>query len=105
MKKMNATRRANAALAKTLRELARRQKICRVFGLSFTCNAVENACNAEVRAAYEATFGFSPTFGYRGAYEGNEIELWTQFHDDERNDIRVLLLCFAAAMAETGDLL
>ena len=65
------------------------------FGGGFTCCAVERLCGRAVRAGYADVFLFDRFGG------GNEQELWDS--DDYRN-IRILCLCFAAAMAETGDL-
>lgn len=68
----------------------------------FTCTEIDKIFGykapamSPVRGAYAEVFEFDPKIG------GNEIELW---HFSDLQNIRVLMLCFAAAMAETGDLL
>jgi hypothetical protein len=63
----------------------------------YTCNAIESILGLDVREAYKETFGLRNI----GEPQGNEQRLW-----NARNaqDLRVLMLSFAAAMAETGDL-
>lgn len=55
----------------------------------FTCNATR-------------ALGIDAHIAYRAIVAGNEPELWS---DPDCPSIRVVMLCFAAAMAETGDLL
>ena len=55
----------------------------------FTCNAIAD------------TLGFKAKQDYKSAFAIEELDLWRQ---PDCPSIRVLLLCFAAAMAETGDL-
>lgn len=57
----------------------------------FTCNRVGEIGSPD-RVRYEEAFGLA---GY------NQVKLW---HAKNCMSIRVLLLCFAAAMVETGDL-
>ena len=64
----------------------------------FTCNAVGNRCGRDIEDAYADIFGFA---FYKSG--GNEDILWNMC-DVNMRDMRVLLLCFAAALAETGDL-
>lgn len=63
--------------------------------ITFTCNAVESFVGEELRQSYEQAFGFDKE------KNRNERELWKSRHV---TDLRALMLCFAAAMAETGDL-
>lgn len=62
---------------------------------TFTCNAVGAALGRKIRDQYEALF-----FSRDG--RGDELDLW---HAEDCPSIRVVLLCLAAAMVETGDLL
>lgn len=64
-------------------------------GMDFTCNRVLFKLGREAEAAYKALYEFD-----RGEW-GNEFELWDL--PDQAN-VRVLMLCFAAALAEAGDL-
>ena len=61
------------------------------FGHCFTCNAVSKALGWDAERAYRAAYDT----------QSNEHDLWRQ---PDCPSIRVLMLCFAAAMAETGDL-
>lgn len=63
----------------------------------FTCNCVERECGAEVGNAYRDAFGFARRF----EGQGTETNLW---NCEDIEDIRIMLLCMAAALAETGDL-
>ena len=65
----------------------------------FTCLHVEDALGADVRRAYEQAY----EFGTICVTSENDHELWSM-DDLTRRERRILLLCFAAAMAETGDL-
>ena len=75
----------------------------RIIQNGFTCNAVEQAFfdrggyerGAFLRRQYAEVFGM-------GMNGGNKTALW---HDPACPSIRVLMLCFAASMAEAGDLL
>lgn len=60
----------------------------------FTCVAVRATCGRETKAAYVATFELDCV---------NERKLW-DMPPRRKLDMRVTMLCFAAAMAETGDL-
>ncbi len=94
---MTATRK-NAATARALRALARRYERGEV-ECSFTCLNVDYEIGYDVRVAYETAFGF----GRIDRHTPNDTELWNM-DQYERHEIRILLLCFAAALAETGDL-
>jgi hypothetical protein len=83
------------ALAQALRNLARDYEQGR--RSSFTCNAIKHGLGM-----YEASLAYAATFGFDGSTD-NDRTLWDQY-DDEVLDDRIMLLCFAAAMAETGDL-
>ena len=85
--------------AQVLRELARDYEQG-VQYCSFSCINVEEALGADVRHAYEQAFGF----GTVGTTTANDKELWETEDQQSLRDRRILLLCFAAAMAETGDL-
>jgi hypothetical protein len=80
-------------VAQKLRELARSReaKTWAAHGGGFTCLAVKSRCGEEVRNAYQEAFGL----------HYNYAELW---NDPDCDEIRILLLCFAAAFADTGDL-
>lgn len=67
---------------------------------AFTCNLVQIAAGSKVKDVYARRFGFSDG-------SNNEHELWhIEEYDRELNktDLRILMLGFAAAMVETGDL-
>ena len=57
----------------------------------FTCNEVEKHIGVDAKRRYRDALISS----------GDEINLWNQL---DCPSIRVVMLCFAAAMAETGDL-
>jgi hypothetical protein len=82
--------------AGALRELARQFERDTSF-TAYTCLAVR-AVDREAGADYEAVF-----FGRGDEKASTEVELWNMLPGKLR-DMRVLMLCFAAAMAETGDL-
>jgi hypothetical protein len=69
-----------------------------ISGVSYTCNVVAYHLGAAAELSYARTFGFGT-----GALFGTEQYLWKR-SDKEKQNLRVLLLCFAAAMAATGDL-
>ena len=95
------SRKGTAAALRTL-AVARERRRELPYGLHgwrttrFTCLAIGAAAHLgeTARRAYEDMFEF------RGETE-NANDLWTS---DDVDDRRVLLLCFAAALAETGDL-
>jgi hypothetical protein len=70
------------------------------FPSEFTCNAVSVLLGNEVEAAYKRTFGFGRDIGRESR---NETYLWNRAPRGQQN-LRVLMLCFAAAMVATGDL-
>lgn len=78
-------------VANALREMARAYEAGGTGG--FTCLHIGSECGPLIRRAYEDAFGFAD----------NEIELFNRSYEDI-HEMRVLMLCFAAAMAETGDL-
>jgi hypothetical protein len=86
------------ANAQKLRELARDYE--RETRLGFTCNAVKSACGPEVLRRYKACFDFG-WIAHEEHSSENEQALW---NDPDCHEIRILLLCFAAALADTGDL-
>lgn len=73
--------------------------------MEYSCVAVERAARrrrlpaAQLRLAYETTFGFEDP----SVPSSNERKLWGM-RSDRQKDMRVLMLGFMAAMAETGDL-
>jgi hypothetical protein len=90
-------------VAQELRQLAQEfERFGCAQGLTFTdftCNAVLNLCGRETSDAYADIFGFLPETEFKSS--ANSRDLW---HSANRGSLRVMLLCFAAAMAETGDL-
>jgi len=65
---------------------------------SFTCWEVRRAAGVRAKHAYEQAFGFD---NYRPG--NNSAKLWNM-PDRKRNSMRILMLGFAAAMIQTGDL-
>jgi len=65
-------------------------------GTEFTCIAVTGAIGYADRLAYQEAFGLE----HRARNVG---DLWRRSWKGQTN-LRVLLLCFAAAMVATGDL-
>jgi hypothetical protein len=66
----------------------------------YTCNHVGMHISLKARRAYEGAFGFArPTL----AVTKSESDLWNM-SEVRRHNVRILMLCFAAAMAERGDL-
>jgi hypothetical protein len=94
---MTATRK-NAATARALRGLAQDYERGNM-AFSFTCLNIDDQIGYETRVGYEDTFGF----GRIDNHTSNDQELWNMAQA-ERHELRILLLCFAAALAETGDL-
>lgn len=99
---MKLTKKENQAVAEKLRFLAgeferRPQRNERGFVVLFTCVEIDKIfgykrpLHSPVRQAYADVFQFV----------SNESDLWAL---PDMQDIRVMMLCFAAAMAETGDL-
>jgi len=93
----------NAAIAAKLREVAAEAE--RMEGTAvdafFTCNEVARAFGEDEiydRRERPVAHRYWNALGFE---DGQEIELWD---DPDCGSIRVLMLCFAAAMAETGDL-
>lgn len=70
------------------------------YATEFTCIAVSCALGPDERDYYAAAFGFS---GYGEEGSSAEKYLWTR-SDKTATNLRVLMLCFAAAMVATGDL-
>ena|SRR5712664_2976910 len=70
------------------------------YATDFTCVAVSAALGPDERDYYAAAFSFS-AFGEDGGR--SEKYLWARA-DKTATNLRVLLLCFAAAMVATGDL-
>lgn len=92
----------NAQIARKLRKVAKRaeQVEAKTLGLDcmffFTCNKVECEFGSGTRE------GNAMADTYANVMIDDELDLW---NDPDLASIRVLLLCFAAALAETGDLL
>src|SRR6185503_11591928 len=86
-------------VAEALRAMAREYETTgQCNGGLYSCYAVRDTFGREIGSRYADTFGirtFHP--------ECNDLKLWLM-SDAEQRDMRVLMLCFAAAMAETGDL-
>lgn len=80
------------ALAQAFRLLARDYEMEKTGG--FTCNSVQRRISWEARRSYDEAFELSYS---------NDIRLWKLPVAEER-DLRIMMLCMAAAMAETGDL-
>jgi hypothetical protein len=87
----------NAKLARTLRNIARSFEKGTNF-TSFTCKAV--GAFTDAREEYANLFGFGL---WRTSEDDNQDELWNMT-EEKRHNLRVTLLCMAAALAETGDL-
>lgn len=98
----------NAQIAKKLRAVAKRAEEAEsavpatsefMFvraGNFFTCTEVAKEFGPDTAK------GRAMSSAYRDVMLDSEDELW---HDPDIASIRVLLVCFAAALAETGDLL
>jgi hypothetical protein len=88
-------------VAATLRRLAREYEKRGTSRGIYSCNSIYFALGEEKANAYGDAF----EFGLLPWAEvpANSSELWTM-SEEELNNMRVLLLCFAAALAETGDL-
>lgn len=82
--------------AQALRDLARQYELRgRGCHTEFTCTAVGEAISWDARVRYGRVFEI-------GGYQAdNAVDLWNA---RDKRSLRVLMLCFAAAMAETGDL-
>lgn len=80
-------------VTETLRKIARDYERGIQCG-RYSCNAVLMELGGQVAKAYAEAFEL---------YCVNASELWSM-EPAQRDDLRVMLLCFAAAMAETGDL-
>jgi hypothetical protein len=88
-------------LAAKLRALARDYEVRADSVLRFTCNKVTHDIGCGAGYVYARLFGFHSD--HTGNDTPNAQELWDS-PARVRQDLRVLMLCFAAAMAETGDL-
>lgn len=88
----------NAVRAGQLRSLARDYERGAISG--FTCISVGDVLGADVRRDYAEAFGFS---NGSSVVTPADDALWSMQPEDRLNT-RILLLCFAAAMAEAGDL-
>lgn len=97
----------NAQIARKLRKVAKRAEqveaktlgldcSVKAAGMFFTCNKVECEFGSGTRE------GNAMADTYANVMIDDELDLW---NDPDLASIRVLLLCFAAALAETGDLL
>lgn len=71
----------------------------------FSCLLVRSSIGEAAEAAYAAVFNLDETKVEEPLYLTPELrELWETMTDQERREQRCMMLYFAAAMAETGDL-
>lgn len=84
-------------LAAALRDLAKGLEE-RTGDDTFTCNLVKSRIDMEVGETYADIFELNG-----GDSEDDNARVVWELPSDERHAVRILLLCFAAAMADTGD--
>jgi hypothetical protein len=69
----------------------------------YTCNAVHAWLGDGAELAYKTLFGFRRRYDTPHGTR-NEDYLWKKCDEATQQNIRVLMLCFAAAMVAKGDL-
>jgi hypothetical protein len=97
-----------AFVAEELRQLARKAEAVEAEGEAevsefFTCREIgwRLLVTADATLANDVRTRYEDAFGFDRWEEDTEADLW---NSEDCASIRVMLLCFAAAMAETGDL-
>jgi len=79
--------------------------------MHFSCVEIQNAVghtgsleSCPIAMSYSEIWGFKTQFDFQRAIENYQCHPFAQRDYHEANELRVWLLCFAAAMAEEGDI-